>query len=262
MELTSSWSTALPASVAARFELRETRNAAAILAATCTAEFAELCAVLEEFVLLPDDLIEPGGNESRLAARLNTAFRDRGWREGRVDTVVRSELRIQPHRSAGEDRETVRGQEVVNEGYKVDNVKGRIALDVEWNAKDGNLDRDIGAYRALYDVGLVDGAVLVTRTQDDLRAAAAGLAIAAGQTHKQARSHLGTSTTTNLTKLVPRLTRGDAGGCPLLVVAISARCLDERAPAAVRTAAVSVSDPGPSVRSRPEQLAWDEPAPG
>ena len=64
---------------------------------------------------------------------------------------------------------TVRESEVVNEGYKVDNVKGRVALDVEWNAKDGNLDRDVGAYRALYDAGLIDGAVVLARTRDDLR---------------------------------------------------------------------------------------------
>ena len=244
MELTRSWSTALPAALPERYELRETRNAAAVLAATCPAEFTELCSVLAGFVLLPEDLIEPGGNESKLAARLNTAFRDTGWREGRVDTVVRSELRIQPHRPAGEERETVRGQEVVNEGYKVDNVK------------DGNLDRDIGAYRALYDVGLIDGAVLVTRTQDDLRAAAAGLALAAGQTSKQAHSHLGTSTTTNLTKLHPRMTRGDAGGCPLLVIAVTARCLPGTAAGWV------LSGVTPTVRTRPEQLSWDEPGAG
>ncbi|MDQ6839959.1 MAG: hypothetical protein M3137_16935 [Actinomycetota bacterium] len=33
----------------------------------------------------------------------------------------------------------------------------------------------------------------------------------------------GTSTTTNLTKVLPRLTRGDGGGCPILVVSICAR---------------------------------------
>jgi hypothetical protein len=40
-------------------------------------------------------------------------------------------------------------------------VKGRVALDVEWHAKDGNLDRDIVAYRALDDAGIMDGAVMV-----------------------------------------------------------------------------------------------------
>ncbi len=226
MELTGSWATALPAAVAERYELRETRNAAAVLAATCPDEVTELCAVLTGFTLTTADLVEAGGNESRLAARLNTAFRERGWREGRVDTVVTSRLQVQPWHPAGEHGVTVRESEVFNEGYKVDNVKGRVALDVEWNAKDGNLDRDIGAYRALYDAGLIDGAVLLTRTHDDLRELARELARAAGRSDDEVRSRLSTSTTNHLGKLESRLTRGDAGGCPLLAVAISRRCWD------------------------------------
>lgn len=233
MDLTGSWAAALPASLAARYELRETRKAAAVLAATAPEEVAEVCAVLDGFVLHTTDLTEAGGNESRLAARLNTAFRERGWREGRVDTVVKSVLQVQPWAPAGERGVTTREREVLNEGYKVDNVKGRVALDVEWNAKDGNLDRDIGAYRALYDAGLIDGAVLLTRTHDDLRDLARELSRAAGQNEGQVRSRLSTSTTTHLGKLESRMTRGDAGGCPLLAVAISARCWrpddDERA---------------------------------
>jgi hypothetical protein len=224
MELTHGWSTVLPSGVAERYELRETRNAAAVLAATSPAEFDEICAVLADFVLTTADLVEAGGNESRLAARLNTAFRGRGWREGRVDTVVTSRLQVQPWAPAGEHGVTVRESEVVNEGYKVDNVKGRVALDVEWNAKDGNLDRDVGAYRALYDAGLIDGAVLLTRTHDDLRELARELSRAAGRSDDEVRSRLSTSTTTHLGKLESRMTRGDAGGCPLLAVAISRRC--------------------------------------
>jgi hypothetical protein len=226
MELTGSWSTALPAAVAERYELRETRNAAAVLGATCPDEVHEICAVLTGFTLTTTDLVEAGGNESRLAARLNAAFRERGWREGRVDTVVTSRLQVQPWHPAGEIGVTVRESEVFNEGYKVDNVKGRVALDVEWNAKDGNLDRDIGAYRALYDAGLIDGAVLLTRTHDDLRELARELARAAGRSDDEVRSRLSTSTTTHLGKLESRMTRGDAGGCPLLAVAISRRCWD------------------------------------
>jgi hypothetical protein len=224
MELTQGWSSVVPPGVAERYELRETRNAAAVLAATGREEFTEICAVLADFVLTTADLVEAGGNESRLAARLNAAFRARGWREGRVDTVVTSRLQVQPWAPAGEAGVTVRESEVVNEGYKVDNVKGRVALDVEWNAKDGNLDRDIGAYRALYDAGLIDGAVLLTRTHDDLRELARELTRAAGGSADEVRSRLSTSTTTHLGKLESRMTRGDAGGCPLLAVAISRRC--------------------------------------
>ena len=94
-----------------------------------------------------------------------------------------------------------------------------MALDVEWNAKDGNLDRDIGAYRSLYDAALIDVGVLVTRTLV-LRDLGRRLGIESGMSVVQARRILGTTTTTNREKLLPRMTRGDAGGCPLLAVFI------------------------------------------
>lgn len=111
--------------------------------------------------------------------------------------------------------------ETRNEGYKVDNFRDRVALDVEWNAKDGNLDRDIGAYRALYDAALIDVGVLNTRTMD-LRDLGRQLALDAGMTIEQAKPILTTTTTTNREKLLPRMTRGDAGGCPMLAVFICA----------------------------------------
>ena len=224
VDLTTSYEHAISAAVRARYELRETRNAAVILAATNPGEFQEIIQTISGFRLTTADLVEAGGNKSRLAARLDEAFRRHGWREGRYDTRISAELRLMPYAAAGESGADVVTSEVFNEGYKVDNVKARVALDVEWNAKDGNLDRDISAYRALYDAGIIDGAVMITRTQDDLRTLAERLALEAGLPPEAARNRLGTATTTNLAKLEPRLTRGDAGGCPLLAVAISSRC--------------------------------------
>lgn len=223
MDLTASFERAIPQQLLDRYEFRETRNAAAILASTNPVEFAELIEVLDEFALLTGDLVEPGGNESGLAKRLNTGFRSRGWREGRVDTRIAVELSQMPYKPAGESAPVVKSTEVFNEGYRVDNVKGRIALDVEWNAKDGNLDRDIGAYRALYDAGLIDMAVMITRTHDDLRKFAQELGRSIGLTPEETSKILNTSTTTNLKKLEPKLTRGDAGGCPVLAICICPR---------------------------------------
>jgi hypothetical protein len=95
-------------------------------------------------------------------------------------------------------------------------LKGRIALDVEWNAKDGYLDRDLAAYRSLYEYALIDAAVIITRTQEDLRR----LVLAS----EPESTKFNTTTTTNLDKLRPRMTRGDAGGCPVLAIAITSRC--------------------------------------
>lgn len=205
MNLTSSHSKALPMSILERFEVRETRNAAAVLSAAEPDALAEIVAVLESFKLERQDILDPGGSKSDVAKRLDEALRLLGWREARVDTRTVLEARLMPYRPAGERSATITTTEVLNEGYKVDNLKGRVAVDVEWNAKDGNLDRDLAAYRSLYDAAVLDAAVIITRTNEDLRALALQL--------EPGSSKFATSTTTNLEKLAPRLSRGDGGGC-------------------------------------------------
>lgn len=190
MDLTESYRHAFPRSVLDRYRMRETRNAAAILRATDTHLFDEISYILDEFDLRASDLLTPGGQELRLAQRFNQAFRARGWREVRVDTTIELKLRIMPYRPSGESRVTERVSSVTNPGYKVDNFKRRIALDLEWNAKDGNLDRDIAAYRAMYDAGLIDAAVLVTRTHDDLHDFATQLRLDHGMDEVEAKKML------------------------------------------------------------------------
>lgn len=221
MDLTTSFDPCFPADVRARYQFAETRNATTILASTNPEAFAQVVNVLRNFHLRTSDLLTPGGQESDLAARANRMFRENGWREARVDTLIRLSLQRTPLREAGETSLEAIVTETRNEGYKVDNFRDRVALDVEWNAKDGNLDRDIGAYRALYDAALIDVGVLITRTMD-LRDLGRQLALDAGMTIEQAKRILNTTTTTNREKLLPRMTRGDAGGCPLLAVFICA----------------------------------------
>lgn len=215
MDLTQSYQQYMPAHVRERYECRETRNAAAVLHATNRTELDDINRVLEWLKLTQDDVTGAGGNKSDLAARVDEHFRSLGWREGSHETTITSVLRLQPYKTAGEDKASVRETRVSSPSYKVDNVKSRVALDVEWNAKDGNLDRDIGAYRALYDAGIIDVGVIITRTQDDLRQLALRL--------NPESTKFKTTTTTNLEKLLPRLERGDAGGCPVLAIAITSR---------------------------------------
>lgn len=220
MELTESFKQVLPPDVLRRYEFAETRNAARILNATNPAAFRQIVEVLEAFQLTVADLITPGGQESGLAARLNNSFRVHGWREARVDTLIRLSLKLSPWNGEGTDALPSTITETLNEGYKVDNFRDRTALDVEWNAKDGNLDRDIGAYRALYDAALIDSGILISRTLA-LRALARKVGLESGMSEQDARRLLNTTTTTNDQKLRPRLTRGDAGGCPVLAIFIA-----------------------------------------
>lgn len=216
MDLSSSYDHAVPAEVLARYDWCETRNAASILRHTNPAEFADMVEVIGDFRLdLARDIAPPGRNESLTAAYLNRSFRMRGWREADYNVAVTATLRLLPFAPSGDTDAVTHTSVVASPSYLVDNVKGRVALDVEWHAKDGNLDRDIAAYRALYDAGIIDGAVMITMTRADLRA----LALSEDPT----TTKFSTSTTTNLTKVLPRLTRGDGGGCPILVASICAR---------------------------------------
>lgn len=215
MDLTDSYLQVIPEDIRQRYDFSETRNAAKVLAATNPDEFNEVITVLREFKLSAADITVPGGSKSTVALRLDEEFRKLGWRESRHDTTLKSVLKIMPYRPAGERAPRMIEKEIFSEGYKVDNVKGRLALDVEWHAKDGNLDRDVGAYRALYEAGIIDAGIIITRKHDAIRALAIRL---------QRPEGFKTTTTTNLEKLEPRLARGDAGGCPVLAVAITDRC--------------------------------------
>ena len=216
VELTSSYESTVPARLLARYDWRETRNAAAVFASTNRPAFDEFIQVLRTFDIEATDITDRGRNESAIPKRLNDAFRKKGWREGTHSTVIESVLRLEPYTEAGEDTPVERRKVIVNAGgYKIDNVKDRVVLDVEWHAKDGNLYRDVSTYRSLYDAGVIDLGVVLTRSFAAIRA----LSIRLGRERGFA-----TTTTTNLEKLEPQLLRGDGGGCPILAVAITDRC--------------------------------------
>lgn len=215
MELTRSYEIVIPPETRARYDFRETRNAAAVIASTNASAFAQIVEVLAAFQLTTTDIVDPGKNKSQVAIRLDRAFREKGWREAAYDTHVRSVLRIRPYAAAGEKTAIERETQSMSLGYLVDNVRDRVALDVEWHAKDGNLDRDVGAYRAFYDAGIIDGGVILTRSFESIRT----LSIQLGRPDGFA-----TTTTTTIEKLTDRLSRGDGGGCPILAIAITDRC--------------------------------------
>lgn len=213
MDPTASYEDAMPRAVLARFDFFETRNAGRILRATNPEEFDDVVSVLRDFAVDVDaDIGDAGGNESKTAARLNHSFRDLGWREAAYTITIKGELVLKSPDKRGEEA-LVSEQETTS--YLIDNLKGRVAADVEWHAKDGNLDRDFAAYRSLYENGIIDVALMVTMSRDSMRQWALRL--------DPSTTKFQTSTTTNLEKAKPRLIRGDGGGCPILVVAICDR---------------------------------------
>lgn len=98
---------------------------------------------------------------------------------------------------------------------------------MEWNAKDGNLDRDLAAYRAWHEAGIISAAVLITQDRISLRDLARRLwrdyqeTLPADARTAKLPIDVGTSTTTNLEKAQMRLRRGVMGTCPVLIVAVT-----------------------------------------
>lgn len=208
----------LAPSIRARWTFLETSSAAAVLRSVCPAEWHDITDVLAKFELDPAHWLKKGGNRGDIAKIIDGMFSERRWREIRVDLTTQGVL------ISKSGKEVERLAELYQEGYLVDNFKGRVALDVEWNAKDGNLDRDLSAYRAWHDAGVISAAVLITQDRVGLKALAERLWAEYQETlpaerHTKLPIDLGTSTTTNLEKAALRVRRGVMGTCPLLVVA-------------------------------------------
>lgn len=211
--------TILEPSVRQRWDFRETSSAAAVIKAVCPGEWADILEFLTSFQLDPQQWLKKGGNRGDIAKVIDESFAGRGWNEIRVDLHTQGIL----YTKAG--REVGRLPVVRQEGYLVDNFKGQVALDVEWNAKDGNLDRDLSAYRSWHEAGVISAAVLITQDRLKLKTLATRIwsEYQATLQHDERTSalpiDLNTSTTTNLEKAELRIRRGVMGTCPLLVIA-------------------------------------------
>lgn len=154
-----------------------------------------------------------------------------------IDDVVQSGLELEKvGNPLGEDIAAFTQTSIMDRsyqpGYYVDNCKGRVLVDVEWNPKDGNADRDLAAYRAWYEAGAIDGAVMITKEIDSCRSLLKTLQDDFYAEHPELRgkkrfANYGTTTTVSLTTARKRLQRGGAGPCPVLIVAIGEKTWDQ-----------------------------------
>ena len=82
----------MPQNIRDKYEWIETGDCAAILAATCSDEWADIIQVLDDFWLHPDTWLVAGGNKGDLTADLDGRFTTLGWEETRIDVEVKGIL--------------------------------------------------------------------------------------------------------------------------------------------------------------------------
>jgi len=175
------------------YEVHGWRNAAAILKEVYPDEWGDLIAVLRGFRLLRKDVLTAGGGKSPIASKLDGAFYSRGWTEKRFDTSV-----------------TVDDKTYESPTHRVDCLKSRVALEVEWSNKDTFFDRDLNNFRLLFELRAIDVGIVITRS-DDLQSLFNELG--KGKSYGQS--------TTHMSRLLPRLEGGSGGGCPILAFGIN-----------------------------------------
>lgn len=176
-----------------KYSVLEWGHALAILAGEFPEEFNDVKEVLDQFELRKSNIIRGGGAKSAVSGFLDSELYKRGWSEKHFDIKVSIDQDI---------HETPT--------HKIDCVKGRVALDIEWNNKTEFYDRDLNNFRLLHSLGAVSVGIIVTRTTELQTEVFKPLGIA---------KKYGASTT-HLNKLIPKIEGGGAGGCPVLVIGV------------------------------------------
>ena len=185
----------LPDFIRENYEVHEWRHACAVLSVDFPNELKDVIDVLTEFRLLRSQVSVPGGRKSLVSEAFDKKLYDRGWVEKQFHTrIVVDETPI--------DVPT----------HKVDCFRNQVALEVEWNNKDPFYDRDLNNFRLLFELRTVSVGIIITRC-DELQAIFDGL--------DKGKSY--GNSTTHMSKLLPRISGGGGGGCPILVFGISGK---------------------------------------
>ena len=184
---------AIPQDIRGRYEIHKWRHATAVLREDFPQEWADILAVLSEFQLRRSEVAVPGGQKSPVSNRIEGAFAVLGWREKSFRTQI-----------------VVDNAAIDSPTHKVDCFKNGVALEIEWNNKDPFFDRDLNNFRLLFELRAVSVGLIITRC-DDLQEIFD--ALGKGKSYG--------SSTTHMSKLLPRLEGGGGGGCPVLVFGIT-----------------------------------------
>lgn len=232
----------VPADIRAKYEIYSYRSAVTILAESHPKEFEEICDALRAFTITEAMIRTAGGNESDIPKLLSASLRPNDWRE----TIIRGDLLVELISKKqvrvgktgkpvfAKDVRTIKREKYLD-GHKVDYVKGKVAFDLEWNSKDQTFDRDLYAFSAFAQTGVIDVGVLVTRGEA-MTAFIKNLGPALkkngeielmknGQPRPSSAKY-GASTTW-MGKLLYRMNAGRNGACPVLVIGITPACVTE-----------------------------------
>ena len=208
----------IPDDLIGKYDFFNYNHAVEILANSFPVEWAELLDALRNLHITKEDLVIAGGSESPIPPKLNAILDPLGWREIKItgDLLIKLYPRKGARGKFSSEPFTEKKLENYIDGHNIDFVKGRVALDMEWNSKDQTFDRDLFAMRTYHECDIISVGVIITRSKS-LNSIFKELGIS---------QKYGASTTW-MGKLLPRLDSRRHGGCPILAVGITNACIEE-----------------------------------
>ena len=199
-----------PKDILEKYEIHSYYHAAEILSIAYPKEFKDLKDTLRNVNISIKDILADGGNESAIPQKFKNILFLLGWAETRVHGDLHLTL---DYRNKAAKPDKIILPDYVN-GYNIDFFKNEIALDTEWNSKDQTFDRDLMAMRTYYEFGIISVGIIITRGTD----------------LKTFPKHYGLNkygaSTTWMGKLTYRLDSRRSGGCPILAIGITSKCIE------------------------------------
>jgi len=214
----------LPAGILSKYEIYSYRSAVGILSQNFPDQFADLITALERLEIPRDMIRIPGGSKGPVAKYVDTLFAEQ-WVESRISADLHVKI-LHAKRRNEIIREYTRDGYL--DGHRIDFLNGKVALDLEWNSKDQTYDRDLYAFSAYHQAGAIDVGVIITRgsSLDNAFFRTLGKVLDKNGNEGSADVYkkFGASTTW-MGKLLYRLDAGRNGGCPVLAIGITPRCI-------------------------------------
>ena len=208
-----------------KYEFYSYNHAVEIITHAFPEEWKEIASCLRRLDITTGDLRAAGGNETQIPKKFDEALYPNKWREIRIQGDLHIKFFPRQADQRGRFSSEPYEERVVEgyiDGHNIDFLKNRIAFDLEWNSKDQTFDRDLLAMRTYYDCNIVSAGIIITRAKD-LNDVFKRVLDSDG---KPIMRKYGASTTW-IGKLISRLEARRNGGCPILAIGITKRCISD-----------------------------------
>lgn len=207
----------IPSNILEKYEFYNYNHAFEILSQSFPEEWNEVLQALTTLSISRSDLMAAGGNESPIPPKFNAMLDPNGWKEIKITGDLLVKIYPRKGKKGRFAPEHTDEKIIYNyiDGHNIDFVKGRVALDIEWNSKDQTFDRDLFAMRTYHECDIISVGIIITRSES-LNTIFRQLDI---------MNKYGASTTW-MGKLLPRLDSRRHGGCPILAIGIKDTCIE------------------------------------